>query len=78
MHYALEVQRLEARAEAANEYARRDLDGAHHPHFESEKVRIPVSTAEKMWLFQYFEALGAQVKAGNYYKFVICFCYLVI
>lgn len=68
MHYAQEVRYMEARAEAVRIGVSSCPDGALHPHYESMRERIPVSRAEKKWLFDYFEAMGEQAKSGNYYR----------
>jgi len=67
-YYAEEVRHIEARADIVREYVDRSPDGALHPHHESTSLRIPVSTAEKRWLFDYFNAVGADVQSGNYYS----------
>jgi len=67
-YYAEEVRHIEARADTVRECVGRSTDGALHPHYTSSGLRIPVSTSEKRWLFDYFNAVGADVLSGNYYS----------
>jgi hypothetical protein len=32
---------------------------------------IPVSDAEKKWLFNYFYSMGEDIEKGNYYRYVL-------
>ncbi len=69
-HFDEEVRIIQARATAAARGAllARSSDGSQHPYFESSKERIPVSIAEKRWLYDYFDSIGGEVKKGNYYR----------
>lgn len=71
MHYAHEVHDIEARAPAVRSEVTTIPDGVNHPHLNSSKARIPVSVAEKRWLFGYFDSIGDEIKQGNYYRYSI-------